>query len=180
MRTFGTQAFGAKEKLMAYTNPAHTPSTGAVIPASWGTTVNANMDVLQERAVGAEIFSAGVTVTTGDGKYYLPPMPTALNGYFLTGAIATVFAKSTSGTPTVQVARGRQAAAGTAHAFSDMFSTLLTVDANEYCSLDATAAVVIDTTYDDILTGDIIRIDVDVAGTGTTGLFVTLIFKAYL
>jgi len=31
---------------MAYTNPVHTPATGAVIPASWGLVINANMTAL--------------------------------------------------------------------------------------------------------------------------------------
>jgi hypothetical protein len=104
-------------------------------------------------------------------------MPVTLNGYNLTSVVATVFAKSTSGTPTVQIARGRQADATTAHAFSDMLSTRVTIDANEFSSLYATAAAVIDTSYDDIATGDILRFDVDTAGTAATGLWLTLNFQ---
>ena len=53
-----------------------------------------------------------------------------------------------------------------------MLSTLLTIDINEWDSKDATAAAVIDTSNDDVNTGDLLRIDIDVAGTGGgTGSF---------
>lgn len=116
-------------------------------------------------------------VTTGDGKAYMR-IPSTLNGMNLVSCSAAVIAKSTSGTPTIQLARGRQSTATSAHTFADMLSTRITIDANEYDSKDATTAPVIDTANDDVLTGDLIRIDVDVAGTGTTGLIITLTFKA--
>lgn len=59
----------------------------------------------------------------------------------------------------------------------DMLSTALTIDANEKDSKDATTAAVIDTDHDDVATGDELRFDVDVAGTGTKGLEVRLAFR---
>lgn len=126
-------------------------------------------------AFGVEMVAFATAVTTGDGKVYTPPMPQQLNGYNVIFAFASVGTTSSSGTPTVQIARGRQAAAGSAHTFNDVLSTRITIDANEYCSLDAAAAMVINGTYDDIATGDIFRFDCDVAGTGTQGLFATVL-----
>lgn len=128
------------------------------------------------KPISIQVIDGATTLTTGDGKAYFR-IPTALNGMDLISASASVLAKSTSGTPTVQLARGRQANATTAHAFSDMLSTRITIDANEFDSKDAAAATVIDTAADDVLTGDLIRVDVDTAGTGTTGLFITCQFR---
>lgn len=127
--------------------------------------------------MGAAVVAATDTVVTGDGKFYFPPIPASINGMNLVSVIISVFAKSTSGTPTVQVARGRQANATSAHTFADTLSTRVTIDANEYCSTSAATAAVIDTSNDDMATGDILRVDVDTAGTGTTGLFITMEFQ---
>jgi hypothetical protein len=58
-----------------------------------------------------------------------------------------------------------------------MLSTKLTIDANETDSSTAAAAAVIDSTKDDVATGDMLRIDCDVAGTGAKGLIVELQFR---
>lgn len=128
------------------------------------------------KVVSVYVIDGATALTTGDGKAYIR-IPTYLNGMNLISCAIAVIDKSTSGTPTVMLARGRQANATTAHAYVDMLSTALTVDANEYDSKDATAAAVIDTANDDVATGDLIRVDVDVAGTGTKGLIVTLTFQ---
>lgn len=125
------------------------------------------------KSISMQVFDAGTTVATGDGKLYLR-VPSSLNGMNVIGVSAGVFAKSTSGTPTVQIARGRQANATSAHSFVDVLSTLITIDANEFDSKDATTAAVINASNDDLATGDLFRIDVDVAGTGTLGLFITI------
>lgn len=132
--------------------------------------------VFGTESVTVEVFAAGTSVSTGDGKRYFR-IPVALNGMNLVSVGAGVFAKSTSGAPTVQLARGRQSSATSAHSFVDMLSTLLTIDANDFDSKDAASAAVINASNDDVATGDLIRIDVDVAGTATTGLFVTLGFR---
>lgn len=117
------------------------------------------------------------TISTGDGKVYIGPIPAKVNGMNLIGCSITVLTKSTSGTPTVQLARGRQANATTAHAYTDMLTTKMTIDANEYSSLNAATAAVIDTSADDVLTGDMIRVDIDVAGAGTADMYVYLEFQ---
>lgn len=128
------------------------------------------------KEVTVPVVAAGTALTTGDGKAYFR-VPSSLNGMNLVNASAAVTTTSSSGTPTVQIARGRQASATTAHAYVDMLSTLVTIDATEYDSKDATTAAVINASNDDVATGDLIRVDVDVAGTGTAGLYVTLNFQ---
>jgi hypothetical protein len=58
-----------------------------------------------------------------------------------------------------------------------MLSTRITIDASEWDSKDAATAAVINTSNDDVSEGDLIRIDIDVTGTGSQGLFVTLGFS---
>ena len=110
----------------------------------------------------------GDALATGDGKAYFR-VPSTINGCNLVGVAAHVTTVSSSGTPTIQVHNVTQAA--------DMLSTRVTIDANEKDSKDATAAAVIDTGNDDVATGDELRVDVDVAGTGTKGLIVELQFR---
>lgn len=130
----------------------------------------------EQEPVAITVFEGTTAVTTGDGKVYFR-IPASLDGTNLVDAAAVVLAKSTSGTPTVQIARGRQAAAGSAHTFVDMLSTRITIDANEFDSATAATPRVINTSNDDVLTGDLIRVDVDVAGTGTTGMWLNLWFQ---
>lgn len=75
------------------------------------------------------------------------------------------------------ITRGRQSSATSDFTYVDMLSTPITIDANEYDSKDAATQPVINTANDDLATGDVIRIDVDVAGTGTKGLNVSLSFQ---
>lgn len=161
--------------------PASTPSavglfyvdtTNKVLYVSMGTSSSADWKAHQtSRTFGLKVLG---TLSTGDGKDYSTPMPAMMNGMNVTAIIISVLTTSTSGTPTFQIARGRQASAGAAHTWVDVLSTRVTIDANEYSSLNAAAAYVIDTANDDIQTGDIFRADCDVTGTGTANAFVTI------
>ena len=114
------------------------------------------------------------TLVVADGVAYMR-VPSEWNGLNITAVAATLItAASSSGTPTVQIARGRQANPTSAHTWADVLSTKITIDANEWDSKDATAAAVIDTSKDDLATGDLLRVDVDVSGTGAKGLIVKL------
>lgn len=124
------------------------------------------------KAFAVEVFAAATALSTGDGKKYIP-IPAALAGFNLIRLHAILFAKSTSGTPTVQIARGRRADATSAHTFADVLSTLITVDANEYDSRTAATQPVINTSNDDLADGDLLRVDVDGAGTAATGMWIT-------
>jgi hypothetical protein len=110
----------------------------------------------------------GSAITTGDGKAYWR-VPSTLNGMDLVGVAAHVTTVSSSGIPTVQIANVTDSV--------DMLSTKLTIDASEKDSSTAAAAAVIDATHDDVATGDELRIDIDVAGTGAKGLIVEMQFR---
>lgn len=107
-------------------------------------------------------------LTTGDGKAYFR-VPAGFNGMNLVSVAAHCGTASSSGTPTFQIRNVTDSA--------DMLSTKLTIDATENDSKDATAAAVIDTTKDDVATGDFIAIDCDVSGTGTAWVIVELGFQ---
>lgn len=128
------------------------------------------------KSVSIQVLDKDTDLTTGDGKAYFR-IPSSLNGLDIIAVAAAVNTTSSSGLPTVMIARGRQSGATNAHSFVDVLSTAITIDANEYDSKDATTAAVINTSNDDLATGDLIRIDVDVAGTGTKGLLVTMQFS---
>lgn len=111
---------------------------------------------------------AGVAITTGDGKAYFR-VGAELNGYNLSAVAAALTTVSSSGIPTFQIANVTDGV--------DMLSTKLTIDATETDSGTATAPAVIDATKDDVATGDMLRIDCDVSGTGAKGLIVELTFS---
>jgi hypothetical protein len=110
----------------------------------------------------------GDALTTGDGKAYFR-VPSTLNGTNLVAVAAHITTVSSSGTPTVQIANVTQAV--------DMLTTKITIDANEKDSSTAAAAAAIDAANDDVATGDELRVDVDVAGTGAKGLIVEMQFQ---
>lgn len=115
-----------------------------------------------------ELFLPTIEWTAGNGLTYIP-VPLMLNGKNLQYIyVDGIVVASTSGTPTVQVHNLTDGV--------DMLSTVLTVDANETTSRTAATPPVIDTAHDDVATGDILRIDIDVAGTGTKGGYLTLEF----
>lgn len=110
----------------------------------------------------------GSAIAVGDGKAYYR-VPSALNGMNLVAVAAALTTASTSGIPTIQIANVTDAV--------DMLSTKLTIDANETDSSTAATAAVIDGAHDDVATADMLRIDIDVSGTGAKGLIVELQFQ---
>lgn len=114
------------------------------------------------------VFAFGTAVTTGDGKAYWP-VPMNCNAQNLV-AIAVVLgeAPSTLNKPTVMLHNLTDAV--------DMLTVAVTVDTTEQTSLTADVAAEIDAAHDDVASGEMLRIDVDVAGTGTKGLWVILGF----
>jgi hypothetical protein len=100
-------------------------------------------------------------ITTGVSKVIFRA-PYAMTLYQIPRASLSV--ASTSGTPTVDINKN-----GTS-----IFSTLLTIDANETTSVTAATPAVLSTTT--LADDDQISIDIDVAGTGATGLKVTFYY----
>ena len=124
--------------------------------------------VYGKRVVCLKVIAEGTTLTTGDGKMYFT-IPSELHGYNLVDADAVVYTVSSSGTPTVMIHNLTDT--------QDILSTAITIDETEYASYNAATQPVINTSYDDVITGDRLRVDVDVAGTDTKGLDVFLTFQ---
>ena len=120
------------------------------------------------RMIQVKVCDDATALTTGDGKIIFM-IPEEMNGMNLVKAHAMVSTVSSSGTPTIQI---RNVTDGV-----DMLSTKITIDASEYTSYTAATAPVIDTSKDDVATGDRIAIDVDSAGSGAKGLTIFLAFR---
>jgi hypothetical protein len=110
-------------------------------------------------------------IAEGNGKFYLH-IPAGLNGMDLVEVHAKVITVGNGSTVDVQVHNLTDG--------SDMLSTSLTIDNGELDSKDAGTAAVINGSEDDVVTNDVLRIDVDGNGGDTTvakGLIVTLGFR---
>jgi hypothetical protein len=120
-----------------------------------------------QRSVCIVPFESDADVATGDGKVAFT-VPASMTSHDLKAALASVHTQGVTGTLDIQIRRRR---AGTD---VDMLSTKITVGA-EYYAADG----VVNTSNDDIQTGDQIYIDVDAVHSGTApkGLSVTLTFE---
>lgn|SRR3990167_4449082 len=124
----------------------------------------ANIDTKEIQII---VLDPTVALSVGDGKAYFR-ISELLSGMKLIRVGAAVVTASSSGTPTIQIARIRGGSA------TDMLLTKITLDANEVDSSTAAISAVIDSANNELKTADQIRIDIDVAGTGTKGLMITL------
>ena len=106
-------------------------------------------------------------LTTGDGKMTFA-VDLSLDGLNLIDAQAYVTTVSSSGLPTVQIRNVTDAV--------DMLSTKISIDASEFTSYTAATPMVINPSNDGVSVGDLLAVDVDVAGTGARGLGVILTF----
>jgi hypothetical protein len=121
------------------------------------------------RTIQATCFNYTDDVATGDGAAYIH-IPAALNGMNLVSAHAEVITAGTTGTTDIQIANVTDT--------TDMLTTKITVDSTETGSDTAATAAVINTATDDVVTNDLLRIDVDaVSTTAPKGLIVTLEFR---
>lgn len=122
------------------------------------------------RYIGVSL-NGTTALTTSDKAYFR--IPAAYTGMNLVSVAATVgtgaSGSSSSGTPTFTVKNVTDN--------QQMLSTNLTVDANEYTSATAATAAVINATYDDVVTDDLIEVACTVAGTGVTYASITLGFQ---
>lgn len=133
-------------------------------------------EVVVQALVTADFTTA---TTTGDGKFYFV-VPQKANGMNLVNARAQVITAGTTNTTDVQIARCAVTTSGNACSgtVSDMLSTKITIDSGENSSDSAATAAVINTSNDDVATGQVIRIDVDaISSTPAQGLMVILTFR---
>ncbi len=159
-----TSAQGIVELSIASENDTGTDATRAVTPDSLAGSIHGHKQIY------IVVIANDTVLTTGDSKHTIT-IPSEFNGMNLIDADIVVYGSSSSGLPTVQL-HNLDYDGGA----SDMLSTRMTIDTSELSSYTATTAPVIDGDKDDVATGDRIRIDVDVAGTGTDGLDVILVF----
>jgi hypothetical protein len=124
--------------------------------------------VISTKIVVVKCIADNKILTVVNGHAYFT-IPIELNGMNLVSVGGHVYTVSSSGTPTFQIHNLTQTA--------DMLSTVITIDANEKDSKDAATPAVIDTGNDDVATGDELRFDCDVAGTGTKGMEIRLGFR---
>jgi hypothetical protein len=122
------------------------------------------------KEVAILVFDDSQDVVTGDGAgdvFFRVPL--SWNGMDIVSVGAQVQTAGTTGTTDVQIARIR------AGSPVDVLSTKLTIDSTEIDTITAAAAAVINTSNDDLATGDQIRIDVDATSTTKAkGLVVTI------
>jgi len=131
-------------------------STGSA--PSWGRVKSAGIGgrLIQIRAIRHD---RSVAVANGIAYW---TVPSDLNGYNVTSIHCAVSTASSSGTPTFRVYNATDS--------QYLLSTNVTIDANELTSYTAATQPVIDTDHDDLATGDLLRFDCTVSGTGTQGL----------
>lgn len=129
----------------------------------------AGSDIMGGRGVQAVVIDFTTDIATGDGKFYFH-IDQRLNGMNLVDIHAEVITAGTTGTTDIQIANVTDAV--------DMLSTKLTIDSGETGSDTAATPAVIDVTKDDVVTNDLLRIDIDaISTTPPKGLLVTLGFR---
>jgi len=122
----------------------------------------ANNTISINESMTLAVSDESTAITTGTAKITFRA-PFAMTLYQLPRA--SLSTASTSGIPTIDINKN-----GTS-----IFSTVLTIDANEKTSVTAaTAAVLSTTTFAD---DDEITVDIDTAGTGAKGLKITLYYR---
>lgn len=118
--------------------------------------------VFGTKRVVLKVFADTATPSTGTGlmKFTVPP---ELNGMNLVDADAAVYNPSTSGSPTFQLYNATDSVL--------MLSTAgITIDSGEYNSYTAASQPSISTAADDVVTGDILQVNVlNVGSTATQG-----------
>lgn len=148
--------------------------TGGNITALTAAQVRTLVDTT--KVVGILVFDDSEDVATGDGAGdVFFRVPSIFNGWNLTGVAACHHTAGTgAGTDTtdIQIHNITQAA--------DMLTSKIRIDEDETDTLTSANAAVIDTTNDDVATGDKLRFDVDalVTGTAPKGLYIELTFGA--
>ena len=164
--TASTTNPGAVELATAAETTTGTATGRAVTPDGLAGSV-----VFGTRYAQMVVFDFTTDIAEGNGKFYFH-VPAGLNGMDLVEVHAKVITVGSGSTVDVQIHNLTDG--------SDMLSTSLTIDNGELDSKDAATAAVINGSEDDVVTNDVLRIDVDGNGGDTTiakGLIVTLGFR---
>jgi len=125
----------------------------------------AGSTIFGRKSIQITCFDYTTNTATGDGKGYCV-IPESLNGMNLVRVHAQVITAGTTNTTDIMVYNVTDS--------QDMLSTAVTINSGETSASDGT----INTTYDDVATGDLLRIDVDAINTtAAKGLIITLEFQ---
>lgn len=132
------------------------------------TTPAAGIKLCQIRALSG---ATNLSVNPQVAVFYIP---SEWNGLHLTAAAAAIQTASSSGAPTVTIKNGGADLGGS----TNMLSTDITIDANEWSSYTAATPPVVNAGASSaVSTGDGIVIGVSATGTGAKGLTVILTFS---
>lgn len=128
-----------------------------------------NAGIHTKKIVTIGVVSPTSDTSTGDAKGFFR-VPSELNGMNLVAVAASVYTAGTTGTTDIQLRNKTDSV--------DMLSTKLTIDSTETDTSTAATPAVIDTTKDDVATGDIIAFDIDaVSTTAAKGLVIEMKFE---
>jgi hypothetical protein len=117
------------------------------------------------KSLSVQVFDGATDVAIGDGKAYIT-IPEALNGMNLVRAQATVVTAGTTNATTVMIHNKTDS--------QDMLSGAISIASGGTVGTVGT----VNTSYDDVATNDILRIDVDsISTTAPKGLMVVLEFR---
>jgi hypothetical protein len=119
------------------------------------------------RIVELKIVSDILNPVIGDGKMIFC-IPEELNGFSLISAHAFV-TTAAAGSTLIQIRNVTTA--------QDMLSTLILIDSTEYSSYTSITPSVINPTYKQVSTGNLIAVDIDSVASASKGLGVILIFN---
>ena len=161
-----TSADGISELATSAEVSTGTATDKVIVPEALSDSV-----IFGTRYVQCVVFDFTTDIAEGDGKFYIH-IPAGLNGMDLVEAHAKVITVGDGSTVNIQIHNLTDT--------TDMLSTALTIDDGELDSKDAGTGVVINASEDDVVTNDVLRIDVDGNGGDTTvakGLIVTLGFR---
>lgn len=121
----------------------------------------------EKRIMYVRVIDLSMPLIAGDSTTKII-VSSELNGMNLINAHAAIYSVSTSGLPTIQIHNLTDTV--------DMLTTPITIDVGELSSYTALTQPEIDVDNDDVVTGDVLRVDVDGAGTSVSGLDVILTF----
>ena len=156
-------AAGVSEFATAAETTTGTDATRAITPDGL-----AGSSIFGRKTIQAVPIDWTATTTVADGIHYLH-IPAELNGMNLVAVHAEVITAGTTGLSTWQIHNLTDT--------QDILSTKLTIDSTETGSDTAATPAVINTSYDDVATNDLLRIDCDVIQTtAAKGTLITLTF----
>ncbi len=139
-------------------NSPATTASGGDTNVGWDVRMKGTGKFRRPTIVELTVGSASASLAVGDGQAFFR-IPAELNGMNLTGVAMQVYVAGTTNLHTVQIRRVRSATP------ADMLSTKLTIDSTEVDTATAATPAVIDAANDDVATGDLIAIDIDVVQT---------------